>query len=340
MKNIYLLLFISVFWVLNIHAQVFQSENFDGLTVGNVGTDVTGAVSGQGGLFTLDNTAQNSDFQIVDDGGSQGQVLQITGSENDTGTKFVWIGGLNTDWGNRTSGNDILEVEFDFFTGPATTSKNVFEVRIFNASFETLGGFSYTPENKTLIGLGRLDDMGTPTLFGFNLGASNTAIVLNENTWYRMGLAFDKTTGNLIWKGPGFYAGIATVDVGADPIEVDFMVFAGTLNTVAFDFKLDNYRVRAVNTEGLLGIGDFKTDLSHSVTLFPNPFEDVLNVSFASSITPTKMELIDLNGRLIKTITPSSIDNNAINTSNLNKGLYVLNVYSAEGKASKKVIKK
>ena len=325
---------------LNIDAQVFQSENFDGLTIGNVGTDVTGASSGQGGLFTQDNSGQNSDFQIVDEGSTQDHVLQITGSATATGTKFVWKGGLNTDWGSRTSGNDILEVEFDFFTGPTTTSKNSVEVRMFDNSFITIAGFSFNPETKVLIGLAKLDDMGTPTLFGFNLGPGNTEIILNADTWHRVGFAFNKTTGDVIWKGPGFYAGLTSVDAGTDPFEVDFIVFAGTGNTLSFNAKIDDYRIRAINTENLLGIGDHITNLHDSIKLFPNPVEDILNFSIANTISPTKMEIVDLNGRIVKSISPENIYNNRISLSELNKGLYFFNIYSLDGKTSKKIVKK
>ena len=50
MKKTLLVLFLSSLNV--ITAQTLQSENFTTLSVGNIGTDLTGAAPGQGGFYT------------------------------------------------------------------------------------------------------------------------------------------------------------------------------------------------------------------------------------------------------------------------------------------------
>ena len=72
MKKILLLSF--VFSISFVNAQVIQSEDFNGLTLGEVGTDITGATAGQGGFYTgssngaaptTTTNAGNSNFEII-----------------------------------------------------------------------------------------------------------------------------------------------------------------------------------------------------------------------------------------------------------------------------------
>ena len=93
-------------------SQVLQSENFDALTLGNVGTDVTGVTTGQGGYYTANGT--NASYQIVSE--TTGKSLQITGSNTATGSRFMWKDGLVSAWAGRTSGNEVINIEFDLFT--------------------------------------------------------------------------------------------------------------------------------------------------------------------------------------------------------------------------------
>ena len=132
MKKKLLLLFLASNFT--IYAQTLFNENATALTIGNVGTDLTGMTPGQGGWTTFVATtavpaAVNSDFQIVDKGGNYGNSIQITGSSSTTGTRWM-TKTLTTEWSGRTSGNNIAEVEYDFFTGPVSTSKNTMRIII------------------------------------------------------------------------------------------------------------------------------------------------------------------------------------------------------------------
>ncbi|MGC1204304.1 MAG: T9SS type A sorting domain-containing protein [Flavobacteriaceae bacterium] len=330
MKKItFLLFFITSF----VFAQVFQNENFDALTVGNA--------SGQGGLNVFDSASgDGSEFQIFNEGGTQGNILQITGSAAAGVQKFVWLNGFSTDWNAaKTSGNNIVEIEYEFYTGSTATSISSGGIRLFDSSFNTLAGLSFDPVSKDIIGLARLDDMGTPSLSGFNLGAGGTAITLDENTWYKVGFAFNYTTGQVIWKGPGFYSGVSGTDANIDPIEVDFLVLSFTGNTSSFDYKFDSFRVRATATENLLGVNDTDNTLSESVKLYPNPATDIINLAVADRLDLTKLEIVDLNGKIIKSIAIKNLTKKQINISELNNGLYIINIYSIDGMITKKIIK-
>ena len=329
---------LSILFGLNANAQPLQSENYDGLLTGDVGTDITGVVAGQGGLFTLTNSGTNADFQIVDTGGSLGFALEITGSDSPTGSKYVWEDGLGTAWSSRTSGNDIIQVEYNFFTGPTTTSKNIAHVQLYNSDYSILiAGFSFNQETKVISGLAYYDNGGTLDTFAFYLGAGNTDLILTENTWYRVGFAFNVTTGNVTWRGFDFYGGVPGAAAGIAPFEVDYAINPGTGNAVSSVSYYDDMKIKAVATENLLlSIND--NDLSQSIKIFPNPVNDVINLSIPNHITATKIEIADINGRIVKSISYKGI-RNQINVSELSSGLYLLNIYSLNGKASKKFLK-
>src|SRR5690554_3999956 len=111
-------------------AQVLWSENFDNLTIGNIGTDHTGNTPGQGGWYTLSSVnadpakVSNNYFKIIAEPG-RGNVMEIT-SPDTLGTSNIEKRGLETFWNNRTTGNEVLKIEYDFFTGDSLLNATSF----------------------------------------------------------------------------------------------------------------------------------------------------------------------------------------------------------------------
>src|SRR5690606_15289769 len=121
MKTNILLILTVLFTVQLTSAQVLYSENFNNLTLGNVGTDDTGTVAGQGGWYTKTNTNSapgvgNNDFKIIAEPG-RGNILEVIGPAVQSGRNLIEQKGLELLWDNRTAGNDVLKIEYDFFTG-------------------------------------------------------------------------------------------------------------------------------------------------------------------------------------------------------------------------------
>ena len=294
-------------------AQVLQSENFNSLNLGDVGTDVTGVTSGQGGYFTFNGT--NSSYQIVTE--TSGRSLQITGSATATGTRFMWKNGLGTAWASRTTGNEVINVEFDLFTGGTTTSKNRQNLYIYNAAGDrVLAGLSFVAETKTLLGVCFLDNAGTLGNYSLNLAA--TPVVLTANQWVRIGMSFNKTTGEVSWKGPGFYGTYPGAAAGSDPDEIDYIMSAGTSNAVAYTSKFDNLVSWANNVENLLGSSDFESSNLDLVTLYPNPTTSVLNITNSNNFDIKNISVTDINGRVVKNQAGALTQ---INVSDLNDGV-------------------
>jgi hypothetical protein len=328
-------------------SQVLQSENFNALTVGNVGTDITGATAGQGGWSTLNGA--NTDYQIVAE--TSGNSLRISGSNTATGTRFMWKNGLPTEWTGRTPGNNIIEVEFDFNPSANSTSRNGFRVYIYASDGKVLAGIGIA-KNATVGGVNFQNVVqgfahwttiasGTGT-YSFGLGPnSTTPITLTPNTWVRLGFSFNKTTGQIIWKGPGFNAAFSgdttdpVVTAGTDPAEIDFVVTAGASNTLAGEGLFDNLISRASATDTLLNIESVGIS-DDSFVIYPNPTTSVLNISNNSNFNINNISVTDINGRIVKSQTGSLTQ---INVSDLNAGVYFVTIEAAEGKTTKKFIK-
>lgn len=348
-----LLLLSTLFYFSCISAQPLISDNFTTFTLGNIGTVTTGATAGQGGYFTF-NTAGgtnggNSNYQVVATGNpTYGNAFQLTGSDAATGTRFMWKDGLDVLWGARLAANNIIEVEYDFFTGPASTSRNDFRVVIYSdeATPRIIAGLFFS-KNATIStvnytnvvrGLALADNAGTPTLFSYGLGTTAAPqIVFADNTWVRVGFSFNKTSGAVTFRGPGFNGSVNGVAAGIDPGEIDFISAAGTGNTVVASGTFDNFVSRAAATDTLLSIQNSVVSASFSVS--PNPTTDFVNITSANNIGINGLSITDINGRIVKELTFKNVADTQVNLSDLAAGMYIMNISSEQGIATKKILK-
>ncbi len=338
----------------SINAQALLSENFNTLTLGNVTTSTTGATAGQGGFYldssngtapTTSTNATASIAQIVT-GGSSSNGLQLSGPNGDKGGSFLWKNGLTTVWAARTSGNNIIEVEVEINPGAGTTtSKNVFGVSIYDATFsKTLAGFSVNASTRELLLTAYSTPSGSPVgNYNYSLAAA-PGLQLPANVSSKIGIAFNKTTGQIRLKGPGIAAAGLTLTgsaVGLDPAEIDFVAFSGStatvFNTSSTSVVFDNLVSRASATDTLLESAKF-TSNTVDFSVYPNPANDVVNISNSTSAIISNVEMTDLNGRVVKNVTLNATEGQ-INISDLSTGVYMMNVSSDQGTSTKKIIK-
>ena len=80
------------------------------------------------------------------------------------------------------------------------------------------------------------------------------------------------------------------------------------------------------------GIQEFE---SSSFSLYPNPVADILHIS--SEIDVEKVEIYSISGVLVKSVNG---DVETINLSNLNKGAYIINIKTSEGRYKQIITKK
>lgn len=327
---------------LTTNAQQFLSDNFDSYTVGNVASDLTGAVAGASGwkIYTAEN-GNASNFKFVAEP-NKGNVLSIASpstptTEDDNNAGYVFKDFAANAWSNRTSGNNILRVEYEFYTGGATTSKSTHSNYTFSVSGQNLvvlGGYQYNPETRTLVGVTK----SATGVAGVNLGANNTALVLPANTWVKVYYQIDYTTNKINFQIPSQSVSgeIAAVITNLPPAEVDFVASGSTGNTSSSTVKYDNYAVSAVNTT-TLNVNDV---VSTKFNVYPNPATDVITITNNENIGIEKVSIADMNGRIVKTLNFTNQAEIQLNISDLKSGIYIFNVSTKEGTATKKIIKK
>jgi len=338
-----LLLLSLVFGAYTIsNAQSLINDNYNSFTVGNIGSDLTGVTPGQGSYYTYIAAAgANSDFQIVSDIPAQGNVVQIIGSATASNTRFLFKD-FSTAWGTRTSGNNVVNVEFDLYTGAATTSKNTARVYIYNSDGSTvLGGLSFNLETKTISGIAYFDNAGTLNTYSFNLGAGGTALVLPASSWVRVGISYDTVTRDVVWKGPGFYGGVTGANPATgttNPSEVDYIHTAGTGNVLSATSRYDNLVVRASALEDLLGASDFNSTEITFASIYPNPVKDVANINILDA-TINSISVMDINGRVVKKGTENEMMNSKIDLSDLTAGIYLMTIDTDKGISTEKIVK-
>ncbi len=353
MKKLLLLLLTVIGF--SAQAQVLFNEDASSLTIGNVGSDLTGTTLGQGGWTTFIATTavpagQNSDFQIVDKGGSYGNAIQITGPSATNGTRWM-TKSLTDQWSGRTTGNDIAEVEYEFFTGPTTASKNTMRVVFYESSarLKMLAGIMIQMDTREIRALGYLDPTtlgGTGAIGNYSLtlggtSAAPAALILDANTWYKIGLSFNYATGEIKVKGANglfdrtFQGAAALENVG----ELDILGAAGGTtaapNAASSIGVFDNFVARASATDTLGTTSNVLT--SDSVSIYPNPAATVVTISsFDNALN--NVEMTDMNGRVVKNINLNGVSNSEISIADLATGIYMMKINADNGTITKKLI--
>ncbi len=94
--------------------------------------------------------------------------------------------------------------------------------------------------------------------------------------------------------------------------------------------------VDTVAMTSVLSTNDF---LASQLSVYPNPATNVINVSNADNILVNGVEIVDLNGRTVKTAKFDGVTEAQINISDLSAGMYMMTVSSDQGTLTKKIIK-
>jgi len=79
--------------------------------------------------------------------------------------------------------------------------------------------------------------------------------------------------------------------------------------------------------------------LSSKFDVNPNPAKDIVNITNGENISVNGVSFTDLNGRVVKSLSFDKISNVQVNVSDLSTGVYMMNIFSDKGTATKKIIK-
>lgn len=86
-----------------------------------------------------------------------------------------------------------------------------------------------------------------------------------------------------------------------------------------------------------LGVGE--NVLTNNISIFPNPTNGDLNISFARNFGATNIDIINVNGQKVMNASVDGIGNNTLATSRLANGIYFAQVTNETGVATIKFIK-
>lgn len=320
-------------------AQVLYTENFDNLTVGNIGTDPTGATTGQGGWYTRCHAPSahinNNYFKIVAEPG-RGNVMEITSPTTDKGASAMSIAekkNLETLWSNRSTGNDVLKIEYDFFTGDSLTNTNNNDHYIIGTNDDPIIQIVYKSATSE-IGVGNITNTGVKGLL------YNTPIP--RNTWLRLIMYLDYGNKKAYFRIPSLAIN-AEGDFstsGSNPmtdLTPSVMLFRSNSSYIHPQcvFKYDSITISAVDTVPL-STQDF---ISSKFKLYPNPVNNEVTITNNENIIIEEITVYDMNGKRVKSQKNKTDDEIQLNLSNLSSATYLLHIKTSEGTAVKKLIK-
>lgn len=100
----------------------------------------------------------------------------------------------------------------------------------------------------------------------------------------------------------------------------------------AYFFMVDDFTVTATT----LGVND---NFNKKFSMYPNPASSVISISNLDKIAVNSVSIADLNGRIMKTVELGGVDTADITVSDIATGVYLVNIVTSEGIATKKFIK-
>jgi len=80
-------------------------------------------------------------------------------------------------------------------------------------------------------------------------------------------------------------------------------------------------------------------NLAAALAVYPNPANNMINVSNAENILVNGIQIVDLNGRIVKSVKYDGVTEAQVNISDLANGMYLMTVSSDKGSMTKKIVK-
>jgi len=100
-----------------------------------------------------------------------------------------------------------------------------------------------------------------------------------------------------------------------------------------FGFMLDDFKV---TTTADMGVNEA---FAKKFSAYPNPANNVVNISNNYNITLTNVDINDINGRTVKTMKVNNLSEVQMDVTELSAGVYFMNINTDSGIAVKKFIK-
>lgn len=335
------------------NSQVLYTENFDNHSVGNLGTDFTGTISGQWGWVTISKYTQSNSFFTIVNETNRGKVLDITAFSHHEGL-YAYKPGIDQLIDNRTTGNDVIKFEIDYFTGSIQSNASSFSwIRLIPVG-EVEGGlisppflcrFEYNKQNGIMACSTEFVSSTTPV-------QQNT--FLPFNTWVKLIVYLDYPNRKVYFEIPSlnkvFVSDFLKNDPSTNLIE-DYKpsIISLFLNsssdtngpkTVTRN-RYDNIKISALNAVPPEVINlSTNEQLATKFTMYPNPATNMVNITNNENMLVNQVTVYDIAGKQLNT---QSFNNEAeiqLNVENLASGTYILHLQTNKGLVVKKLVKK
>lgn len=289
--------------------QTISFEASEGFTLGDINEQngwTTTTYSETEGGPTLYIDSQLISDELSSDGT---QSLKITEDTNFTTSNNPVFGAFNS---NFSTTGEQFEVSYDFY-GSILDGAD-FTFNLYNGNdFTARVNFSY----QGVVAVVDLNDAGTGLTY-----VPTTQTWLAE-TWYNVKIVFDITDNTV-----EYYVDETLIYSGV-PLSNSFDTIACTHDNWGGFAYYDNIIVSGATASA----EDFVTS---TFSIYPNPVKDILNISNSIGAEINSLTIVDINGRTVKQIN-SNISQ--INISDLNAGVYFVNINSNEGSLTTKIVK-
>ena len=187
----------------------------------------------------------------------------------------------------------------------------------------------YLTPTKEYLELNNIEMSNNPdnaNTFSFDLINNVNWTANSDNSW--LNLSFQSLTGKYDYKNLISGNGDAKIIMSA---QTNNTGVNRTSNVLISGDSGVSPKTIAITQSAVLASGETKTFVT---TLYPNPTSDVLNIETQQKIS--KIEIYDLSGKLLKT---ADGKNKQVSVSQLNKGMYVIRIYTENGVVNSKFIK-
>lgn len=354
MKKYIILLFVALFATYYMKAQVLYSENFDNLTIGNVGTDVTGQTPGQGGWYTKGNNqyTQKNNLFTIENETNRGKVLvtKIVDMPFDTFSTLT-KSNINQLIDQRYASNNVIKFELEYFTGqihPRTINSNSM-ANIVNIYFVNSKNV-YLPLIRILF-YANLGELKITNYDGAHWAVTNilnnTKTTYPLNTWLKINVYIDYNNNFIYFDIPYYGKVFKKAFINQAPFNnliqeykpAEIVLTQSTSKQITTTYpminKYNDIKITALNNVPL-SVSEF---LNEKFNVFPNPATNIVNITNDDNITVDKINIYDLSGKLIKETNYNTENTIQLNIEHLQSGNYLLHLETNLGTAIKKIIK-
>lgn len=303
-KILSLALIFSITYI--VHSQVLYEDNFESYNLGSIVPQTSLVAYPSDGFF-----------EVIQDVNSKRLSIYSPGSLYKNLTL----------WPSRDPGNDVIQVEFDYFTGPLSSTLSKGGIVLYGGD-EMLGIMMH---NNSKIVFAADHYWGVP-IDELPLGIGNESVVLQPNTWVHLAFSYNTITKEARFSGPGFSKSFQNYfQWDHSNFDIEFIHLDMNLGASAY-FYYDNVNVKAIPSSTLGSSQPFS--MQSEIQLYPNPVTDFVSVKTTDIILEVYM--YDIYGKKSEV----TLNNGKIDVSQFPTGVYVIGLKTDNGFVSQKIIKR